>query len=62
MEGVDWLLITALDEIAWCLNLRGSDITFNPVFFSFLAYNPKNGETILYIDNTNLSGIKDYLT
>jgi Xaa-Pro aminopeptidase len=30
-------LITALDEIAWMLNLRGSDISFNPVFFSYLV-------------------------
>ncbi|XP_018796880.1 PREDICTED: xaa-Pro aminopeptidase 1 [Bactrocera latifrons] len=30
------LVITALDEIAWFLNLRGSDIDFNPVFFAYL--------------------------
>ncbi len=33
----DVLVLTALDDIAWLLNLRGSDITFNPVFFSYLV-------------------------
>jgi Xaa-Pro aminopeptidase len=42
MKDIDWLLITALDEVAWTLNLRGTDITFNPVFFSYLAFNPKS--------------------
>ncbi|XP_023236051.1 xaa-Pro aminopeptidase 1-like isoform X1 [Centruroides sculpturatus] len=30
------LVVTALDEIAWLLNLRGSDIDYNPVFFSYV--------------------------
>jgi len=30
------LVVTALDEVAWLLNLRGSDISFNPVFFAFV--------------------------
>lgn len=30
------LVVTALDEIAWLLNLRGSDIDYNPVFFSYM--------------------------
>ena len=29
------LVITALDDIAWLFNLRGSDIEFNPVFFAY---------------------------
>ncbi|XP_062520265.1 xaa-Pro aminopeptidase 1-like [Corticium candelabrum] len=29
------LVLTALDEIAWFFNLRGSDIDYNPVFFSY---------------------------
>ena len=29
-------IISALDEVAWLLNLRGSDINFNPVFFAYL--------------------------
>lgn len=30
------LLLSALDDIAWLLNLRGSDIEYNPVFFSYV--------------------------
>ncbi|XP_017784790.1 PREDICTED: xaa-Pro aminopeptidase 1 [Nicrophorus vespilloides] len=30
------VVLTFLDEIAWFLNLRGSDIEFNPVFFSYV--------------------------
>lgn len=29
------LVLTALDDIAWLFNLRGSDIDYNPVFFSY---------------------------
>ena len=36
------LVLTALDDIAWLLNLRGSDIEFNPVFFSYLIITAKN--------------------
>ncbi|CAG5000163.1 unnamed protein product [Parnassius apollo] len=31
------LVLTALDEVAYTLNLRGSDIQYNPVFFSYLV-------------------------
>jgi Xaa-Pro aminopeptidase len=34
-EGVDAMLIGALDEIAWAFNLRGADIAYNPVFISW---------------------------
>ena len=33
--GAAALLLTALDEVAWLFNLRGSDIDYNPVFFSY---------------------------
>ena len=35
--GVDLLVLTKLDEIAWVTNLRGSDIAFNPVFEAYLV-------------------------
>ena len=35
--GVKALLVTALDEIAWTLNLRGSDVHCNPVVVSYLV-------------------------
>ncbi|GLV42514.1 Aminopeptidase P [Carabus blaptoides fortunei] len=36
-NGVSALVVTALDEVAWTLNLRGNDIEYNPVFFSYLV-------------------------
>ncbi|CAG9464398.1 unnamed protein product [Pedinophyceae sp. YPF-701] len=33
--GASALLVTALDEVAWLFNLRGSDVDFNPVFVSY---------------------------
>ena len=35
-EGADAILITALDEIAWLLNVRGQDVAYNPVVISYL--------------------------
>lgn len=30
------MVVTMLDEVAWLLNLRGSDIDYNPVFFAYV--------------------------
>ena len=35
-EKVDSILLTSLDEIAWLLNVRGSDVEYNPVVISYL--------------------------
>lgn len=35
-ENADCLAISALDEIAWTLNLRGGDVDYNPVFLGFM--------------------------
>lgn len=35
-NNTEALIATALDEIAWCLNLRGNDIAYTPVFISYL--------------------------
>lgn len=35
-KGFDAILISALDEIAWMLNVRGSDVAYNPVVMSYL--------------------------
>ena len=32
------MLISRLDDIAWFLNLRGNDIPYNPVFFSYALF------------------------
>lgn len=52
-DSVTALAVTALDDIAWALNLRGLDIEFNPVFFSFLVIT--RDETILFVDEPRLS-------
>lgn len=58
--GADGLLVTALDEIAWMLNLRGSDVHCNPVFVSYLLISPEN--ITLYINNVKLpEEVKAYL-
>lgn len=35
-ENCDCILLTALDEIAWLLNVRGQDIEYNPLVISYL--------------------------
>jgi Xaa-Pro aminopeptidase len=36
LKGVDRVLLSSLDEIAWMLNVRGSDIEYNPLVISYL--------------------------
>ena len=47
------LVLTALDDIAWFFNLRGSDIAFNPCFFSYAAVT--NEAVLLFIDDNKLT-------
>ena len=55
----NYTLLSALDDIAWALNLRGSDVDFNPVFIAYLLV---GDETTLYIDQSKLSTeVKGYL-
>ena len=35
-QEVDAIFLTALDEIVWLLNVRGSDVDYNPVVISYL--------------------------
>ena len=32
--GADWHLLSTLDDIAWCFNLRGNDVAYNPFFIA----------------------------
>lgn len=36
LHGIDRVLLSSLDEIAWMLNVRGSDIEYNPLVISYL--------------------------
>jgi len=55
------LVVSALDEIAWLFNLRGSDIAFNPVFMSYAIISETSAT--LYIDNNKVDdGVHHHLT
>lgn len=60
VADADGLLITALDEIAWLLNLRGSDVDYTPVVIAF-AYVSED-ERVLFIDSEKVtSEVKAHL-
>jgi Xaa-Pro aminopeptidase len=46
-------LVSSLDDIAWTLNLRGSDVAYNPVFMAYLVVDHK--QAILFVDPKKLS-------
>lgn len=46
-------VVSMLDEIAWLFNLRGNDIPYNPVFFSYAVITPTT--LTLYIDEHKLA-------
>ncbi|MBO5780044.1 MAG: aminopeptidase P family N-terminal domain-containing protein, partial [Muribaculaceae bacterium] len=52
-EGADSVLLTALDEIAWTLNIRSTDVPCNPVVTSFLFLSPFGSK--LFIDSAKLT-------
>ncbi|MDE7397118.1 MAG: aminopeptidase P family N-terminal domain-containing protein, partial [Muribaculum sp.] len=59
-DGASSILISALDAIAWTLNLRGTDVPCNPVFTAFLYLSP-TGHTLL-IDRKKITGeVESYL-
>ena len=59
-QNDDSILISQLDEIAWLLNLRGSDVHCNPVFVSYVLLTLN--EVTLFIDEEKLDdSVKDYL-
>ena len=47
-SGAGALLATALDEVAWLLNLRGGDVPYNPVFVSYVLLTAETAA--LYVD------------
>lgn len=56
----DGMLVSALDDIAWTLNLRGTDVHCNPVFVSYLLI--EGDKVSLFVDDNKLSPeVKQYL-
>jgi len=45
-------VVSMLDEVAWLFNLRGNDIPYNPVFFSYAVVTPTT--VTLYVDESKL--------
>jgi Xaa-Pro aminopeptidase len=59
-NGCTGILISALDEVAWTLNLRGSDVHCNPVFVSYLLIT-NEGSTLFIIEDKLSAEAKNYL-
>ena len=51
-KGAQLHLISALDQTAWLLNLRGQDVLYNPVVLAYTLITPQ--QAILYIDERKL--------
>lgn len=59
-KGASLHLISSLDDIAYLLNLRGSDVDYNPVFLSHLLI--RQEDAVLYIDEQKLdASVKQFL-
>lgn len=52
-DGLDYMFISSLDDIAWVLNLRGQDIAYNPVFLSYLLVG--KDDAVLFADSRRFS-------
>ena len=60
-QHADGMLMAQLDDIAWTLNLRGSDVHCNPVFVSYLLI--ASERVTLYINKEKLpADVQRYLT
>ncbi|KAG7813794.1 hypothetical protein KL921_000068 [Ogataea angusta] len=59
--GSSTLILSALDQIAWLLNLRGKDIDFNPLFYSYLII--EKDKLTLYTNGSAVTSdtLKSYL-
>ncbi len=62
-NGVDFLVLTALDDIAWLLNLRAADIDYCPLFRSYMAVSRRQEDSsVLFIHPGRISAdIQEYL-
>ncbi|MBQ8336019.1 MAG: aminopeptidase P family protein [Bacteroidaceae bacterium] len=59
-EGVEGMLVTMLDEVAWLTNLRGNDVEYNPVVVAYMIVTLDSA--VLYIDARKLTvEVRDYL-
>ena len=59
-NGASAIILSALDEIAWTLNLRGDDVHCNPVFISYLLIS-KEGYTLYILEDKITDEVRTYL-
>ena len=52
-QGAEAVVVGMLDEVAWALNLRGTDVDYNPVFVSYLVVG--SDSATLYINKEKLT-------
>jgi len=51
--NADWHWVSALDDIAWLLNLRGADVSYNPVFLAHLLLDQQGAQ--LFVEPSKIS-------
>ncbi len=51
-QQLDYYLISSLDELAWLLNLRGTDIDFNPLMVGYFVA-ARRGDHALFAEQTD---------
>ena len=54
-RGAQWHFIATLDDIAWLFNLRGADVSFNPVFVSFALISQQQATLFVALDKVDAS-------
>ena len=59
-NGASAIILSALDEISWTLNLRGNDVHCNPVFISYLLIS-KESYTLYILEGKITDGVRAYL-
>ena len=59
-NGASAIILSALDEIAWTLNLRGDDVHCNPVFISYLLIS-EEGYTLYILEEKITDEVRAYL-
>ena len=59
-NGTSAIILSALDEIAWTLNLRGNDVHCNPVFISYLLIS-KEDHTLYILEDKITDEVRTYL-
>jgi Xaa-Pro aminopeptidase len=52
-RGADWHFLATLDDIAWLFNLRGEDVSYNPVFISFALIGPDSVSLFVASEKVN---------